>query len=68
MFTNLLLVMNPDKVEAFKDDVEDMMKRYYDSVDSAEERRLRDIAKQKFNEIMKVHSKNEASRGKCSYL
>lgn len=64
MFRNVLLVISDDKLSSFKDGMEAMMTRYYENMDAAESRRIRDKAKQKFSEIMKVHEKNVAAKEK----
>jgi hypothetical protein len=48
MFENLLLVINNEKLASFQANLEQMMNNYYDAVDNAEKKRVRDGAKNKF--------------------
>ena len=64
MFVNLLVVVQNDKVGAFRESLLTLMDRYYENVDNIEMKRIREIAKQKFNDIMNNHKKCEDAKGK----
>jgi len=57
MFENLLLVINNEKLAGFQANLEQMMNNYYAAVDNAEKKKVRDNAKNKFNDIMRNHKK-----------
>ncbi len=62
IFSNLLIVVNNEKLAQFSDNMEEMMRRYYENVDSAERKKVRDMAKQKFQDIMRNHKKYQAAK------
>ena len=45
MFVNILLVIQNDKVAAFRESMLTLMDRYYEGVDLAEMKRIREFAK-----------------------
>ena len=48
IFKNLLIVINNEKLAAFQENMQEMMRKYYDTVDTAEKKKVRDMARQKF--------------------
>ena len=58
-FVNLLMVIHSDKFAAFEQNLPEMMTKYYEMVDIAENKRIREQAKNKFNEILLNHRKWE---------
>jgi len=57
MFQNLFLIVNQEKADAFAATLPTLMEKYYEATDAIEKRRVRDQAKQKFNDIMNNHKK-----------
>ena len=57
MFSNLFLIINQDKIAQITEALPTMMEKYYEGTDAIEMRRVRDLAKQKFNDIMNNHKK-----------
>jgi hypothetical protein len=66
MFVNMLLVVQNEKVAAFRDSMITLMVRYYEGVDNADIKRIREAAKNKFNDIMNNHKKCEDAKRKYS--
>lgn len=42
--------------------MQEMMRKYYDTVDTAEKKKVRDMARQKFQDIMRNHKKYLAAK------
>jgi len=59
MFANLLLVINNDKLNSVNEKLPSLMTEYYEGVDMVERKRLRENAKNRFQEIMMNHKKFE---------
>lgn len=62
MFANLLIVLNNEKVDAFANNMTDLMDNYYRAVDEQERKKTRDQALQKFKQIMTAHQKYEDAK------
>jgi hypothetical protein len=62
MFENLLLVINNEKLALFQENMFQMMEKYYEIVDNSERKRIRDKARQRFQEIIRNHKKYEAAK------
>ena len=57
MFANLLFVIHQDKFNPFMEQANELMNKYYETMDRVEERRILDKAKKVFGDIMKEHQK-----------
>ena len=49
MFTNLLVVANDERYQILMSQIETVMDSYYEQLDAAEKKRVRDSARQKLN-------------------
>jgi len=50
VFANLIVVLQPTKLDAFNTDIEGLMKDYYEFIDNTQLKRIPDQAKNLFNE------------------
>jgi hypothetical protein len=66
LFANLLFVVQNERAQAFHDLLPVLMERYYEVVDAADRKRVRDAAKQKFTEIALNHKKFVLARDKLA--
>lgn len=64
MFTNLLIVINNEKYEAFVGQLPELMQTHYETVDTAEKKRIREGSKQKWNEIVQKHKQYEVAKAR----
>ena len=64
MFSNLLVVINDEKYQAVLQKLPTLMEEYYEQVDAVEKKRIRESAKNKFQEIMMNHKKFELAQDK----
>lgn len=62
MFSNLLIVLNNEKVDAFANNMAEIMDNYYKAVDEQERKKVRDQALNKFKSIMNAHQKYEDAK------
>ena len=59
MFSNLLMVVHREKYDQVVEALPNLMDKYYEAIDNMEAKRVREAAKNKFNEIMRNHKKYE---------
>lgn len=59
MFTNLLVVANDERYQILMGQIQNVMDSYYEQLDAAEKKRVRDSARQKLNQIIQEHKKFE---------
>ena len=52
MFTNLLVVANDERYQILMGQIDTVMTTYYEQLDTAEKKRVRDSARQKLNQII----------------
>lgn len=62
MFTNLLIVCNDERRETLIAQLPDLMKNYYETIDSSDKKRVRESARQRFHQIMEEHKRFDAAK------
>ena len=56
-FCNVLIVLQQDRLDSFREGIAGMMERWYTSIDASDRKRVRDQGRQRFKDIMAVHEK-----------
>ena len=64
MFQDVLVVLNQERPEQFKEEMHEFMTQYYQIMDNAEKKRIKDSVKSRLTELLNGLAQHEAKMAK----